>query len=712
MAHFPMVSREMLYDAQPPLQLEENGQLWPQDITQPKGHAAEQLTWQQEQMSKAPQSTKKSKWLKLDVHGDTMADNSHGADPSARLAPHLRCIAPSTPVLSGSTHDSLSPRAEDSQHHEGPQGPQNKKMDSRYIPAHLRKKIDPRYVPAHLRKKQTNGDAAHAGTANPTPEMKALKSKGTAPTEAQPTQPTQPTQPQLSDVDTRPKAPLSPLVSPAERQAQNNGGWGQYEPTNAVCANDDPKPELLAGGPLRAKRHVWPKNRDMKAVSNDDEEDGGVECISLSNGDPDYDVRKLVDWNGDWLPPPETWSFRHAFTDRHFGAGIEKWINGHDKSCIEDLSDLLTSAEFKGVEVEGGVVLIDGKEVAQQTINHEIVPRSWIATYVDTAPLETFWKGFPERAPAPLSNIEITEHRPFWDEYIDSTTNFLNPMKHPAKSELDMNDEENRKQGAAQSATQYLRHIDEKVQSRKRRHQAKLARKPQVQIQELPPREPGYLPTSNIYLRPVVAADAKGIQELYNYYVTNTIYTHEHLPRAIKDIVERIRTITSEGLPYIVAVLKGSHPNGPQAFVNESIIGIAYLEDFVDKGSMCRYTFELECYVHPEFTRQNIAKCLFDSLLSMVNPGYPVKGGYHWVNRGEYLKRGPARVVKVINCHVYHETSDKAAWVTDFMRKFRFRKAGHLFKMGHKYGKVVDATIYQHETDEEIDPSVPPLSPL
>ncbi|OAG03823.1 uncharacterized protein CC84DRAFT_1260897 [Paraphaeosphaeria sporulosa] len=695
MAHLARVSREMLY-AQPPPQFEESGQSSQQNMAQPKGRATEQPTWQHEQMSKAfKKSGKKSKWQKLDIHHDTIADYTHDADPPVRLASHLHQFAPSTPAPSDSTHDTPSPNAEQSKPHKGPHkgGRNGKKMASRY-------------VPPHLRKKQSNGDALHADTANPTPEMKVLKLEGADPSEVHFTQP------QLLTVETRPEAPLSPPASPAEQQAQGNGVWGYYEPTNAAWGNDDPKPEPPTGGPnpwKRGKRHVWPKNRDIKPIP-DDEEDGGVECKSECNGDPDYDVRKLVDWNGDWLPPPETWSARHAFTDRHFGAGIEKWINGHDKRCIENQSDLLRSVEFEGVE--GGVVLIDGEEVAQQTINYEIVPRSWIATKIEGDPPQDFWKAFAHRAPAPLSDIDITEHRPFWDDYLDNTTNFLNPMQHPAKAELDMNDEENHKQAAGQSATQYLRHIHEKNQIRKRRHQAKLAKKNQNQNQELPPRDPGYRPISNIYLRPVVAADAKGIQELYNYYVTNSFHTHEHLPRATKDIVERIRNITDEGLPYIVAVLKGSHLKGPQAFVNEHIVGIAYIDDFVDKGSMCRYTFELECYVHPDFARQNIAKCLFDRLLSIVNPSYPVRGGYNWVNRGEYLKNGPARVVKVINCHVYHEAGDDVVWVTEFMRKFKFRKAGHLFKMGYKYGKIVDLIIYQHETGEDVDPNVPPMTPL
>ncbi|KAF2442689.1 hypothetical protein P171DRAFT_486674 [Karstenula rhodostoma CBS 690.94] len=690
MAHFARVSREMLYAAQPPLQLEENARELQQNMAQPNGPATEQPTWQQEQMSK--KFAKKSKWQKLDIHADTIADNTRGTDPPARLAPPLlHQVAPSTPAPSESTHNTPSPNTKNSQHHKGPRRDHRNKN-----------KMASRCVPPHLRKKQTNGNPPHADTADLARKTRGLKLEGADPAEAQSTQT------QLSTA-ARPKAPPSPPSTPAEQQAQNNAGWGCYEPKNAGWGNDDPKPELLTPGNNRRKRHIWPKNRDMKPIS-DDEDEGGVEFLSDSNGDPDYDVKKLVDWNGDWIAPPETWSARHAFTDRHFGAGIEKWINGHDASCTVNLTDLLKLPEFAGVGVEGGVVLIDGEEVAQQTINHEIAPRSWVATKIEGDAPQVFWQAFADRAPSPISDIDITEHRPFWEEYLDGTTDFLNPMQHPAKSVLDMNDEENSKQGPGKSATQHLRDIFERNQARKRRHQTKKFKQPQ--IQELPPRHPGYRPTSNVYLRPVVAADAKGIQELYNHYVANTIHALEYKPRAIQDIVGRIRNITNEGLPYIVAVHKGSHPRGPQDFVNERIVGIAYIEDFVDKGSMCRFTFELECYVHPDFVRQNIAKCLFDRLLEMVNTGYLVKGGYSWVNQGEYLKTGLSRVVKVINCHVYHEEGDDVVWVTEFMRKFKFRKAGHFFKMGYKFGKVVDATIYQHETSEIINADAPPMEPL
>jgi hypothetical protein len=155
--------------------------------------------------------------------------------------------------------------------------------------------------------------------------------------------------------------------------------------------------------------------------------------------------------------------------------------------------------------------LIDGQVVAQQTLNQEIAPRSWVPAKIEGDAPQSFWKVFADRAPSPLSDIDITEHRPFWEEYPkDSIASFLNPMQHPAKSMLDLNDEDNCKPGAGKSAMQYLRDIAEKTQARKARHMARRNR--ERPRQELPPHDPGYRPKCNVYFRPVNAADAKSIQ--------------------------------------------------------------------------------------------------------------------------------------------------------------------------------------------------------
>lgn len=180
-------------------------------------------------------------------------------------------------------------------------------------------------------------------------------------------------------------------------------------------------------------------------------------------------------------------------------------------------------------------------------------------------------------------------------------------------------------------------------------------------------------------------------QDIYNHYVTESISAPEFRPRGPQHIHDRIRTITDEGLPYIVAIDRKNQHSGGQTFghVSERIIGFAYIDDFCDKGSMYRFTFELELYVHPAYTRKGIAKCLLDRLLEMVNTGYPARSGYKWLNRGEYLKHGSSRVVKTINMSVpVEQGSEDMKWLKPFLKKFQFREAGYLKTMGYKQNKV------------------------
>ncbi|KAF1965489.1 hypothetical protein BU23DRAFT_545965 [Bimuria novae-zelandiae CBS 107.79] len=468
-----------------------------------------------------------------------------------------------------------------------------------------------------------------------------------------------------------------------------NAAWGYEEPTPVPPPQLKTKKRNGWPSPVRKGRHMWPKNRDMRPVT-DDEGEWDVEHKSDSNGDPDYDVKKLIDWNGDWLPPPESWSARHTFTDRHFGASIEKWINGHHQSCVVNLTDLLAEADYLGHE--------------------EIAPRTWIPTRIEGDAPQLFWQALPSRAPPPLSDIDISEYRPFWEEYTQDS-DFLNPLQHPAKSVLDMEDEENARPGAGRSLEQNLRNIAQKKTAHNRRRKQKQNRP--IAMQELPPpSHPGYRPLANVYFRPVVPADATSIQELYNHYVRQSISVPEFKDRSLNEIVDRIHAITAEGLPYIVAVQKGPRQRGHQDYVNERIVGMAFMDDFCDKGSLYRFTFELEFYVHPDFLRQNIAKCLLDRLLEMVNTSYPAKGGYEWINHGEYLKYGSRRVVKAVLCNVPYPDKEDTKWIGEFMRKFGFHERGDLLKVGHKLGKVVNVLIYQHITSEDIDPSVPPFQPL
>lgn len=95
-------------------------------------------------------------------------------------------------------------------------------------------------------------------------------------------------------------------------------------------------------------------------------------------------------------------------------------------------------------------------------------------------------------------------------------------------------------------------------------------------------------------------------------------------------------------------------------------------------------------YVNPDYLHQGIGKCMLDRMIDLCHPGYIAKGGYEWVVRDDYLRNGCTRLVRTINFNFYHEQTDdeKVGWVAEFMKKFGFRKAGHLWQMGFKHGKT------------------------
>lgn len=198
------------------------------------------------------------------------------------------------------------------------------------------------------------------------------------------------------------------------------------------------------------------------------------------------------------------------------------------------------------------------------------------------------------------------------------------------------------------------------------------------------------------------------IQEIYNHYVETTIYAPEFDKRSDAIIRNRINDDIEAGLPYLVAVARANRPRGQQGFVSEKIVGFASLTEWHSQGSIYRHTFGLEIYVHPGYTSQNIASCLLDKLLDMVNTGYAAREGYEYRNDFEYLKMGPGRYVKTIILEVFKQHCEQPDDTSKFLEQFGFHCAGHIPHMGFKLGMDIDMYMYRHTTTEVIDPNARP----
>lgn len=196
------------------------------------------------------------------------------------------------------------------------------------------------------------------------------------------------------------------------------------------------------------------------------------------------------------MPVDPDWAARRGFSDRHFGPGIEMWINGHNDICTKSI-DVAIMPDF-----------IEGKK--------DLVPPYWAEVRVEDMTLRDLWKEMPNRSPDTLSDIDVHEHPPWWDRFDAPGTCFVNPLLVPDAS-VDVDDHENYPPSIGVNAA--MASANEKVeavrQSRIRKEQRRLARQNRpvtAPILHMGVTVDRRLKSDlNMYIRPVQAADTKGI---------------------------------------------------------------------------------------------------------------------------------------------------------------------------------------------------------
>ncbi|KAF2740853.1 hypothetical protein EJ04DRAFT_597894 [Polyplosphaeria fusca] len=591
-------------------------------------------------------------------------------------------------------------------------------IDPVYIPPHLRKKSAPmpnsQSTTQAQQQKATGPKDASASSPNPSTSNIAVTHNGQPP--ATPAHQQKVNGPQeISTASSKPHTgstnaaanhPLSPPSPPSSsiksaqpaQPADEEIVWGDWSGPRADPVEEPAKANGMAKSRwnnttgmktkwAKAPR-AWPKNRDMRPLPPDDKSDGGVTFKSHSNGDPHYDIKKLVDWNGDWLPAPVEWAGRKSFHDRHFAENIEAWMI-RCEMIPQDEIDVQSYPEW-----------LSGK--------CQIAPPNWIPLRIEMDASQNFWRAHPSRAPEPLDAGDMSE-LPWWEKYIDLEKGVLVNSEVP-DVELDMGEDENKHPGREVSSSEAMF----RKEYARRAKEAKILAKRNRPVAPLGP-NPGderkLKPTAHIHLRPVRPSDISQITDIYNYYIENTISTAEFTKHTVTQITDRIDKITRCGLPWIVAVAPGAPGKARQAYVEDTIVGFAALDDYYDVGSSFRYTYKCEMFVHNDFLHHGIGKCLMDRLLFLVDPGYALRGGYDWKNDGEYLKTGAGRRVKtvIINFPHVQESNVILDQFTAFSKAFGWRKGGHLYDMGYKYGQTIDCTIFQYKTTEQIEAAMRPL---
>jgi hypothetical protein len=266
--------------------------------------------------------------------------------------------------------------------------------------------------------------------------------------------------------------------------------WDAPRPDPPPVATRKANPSWPRTRGPRQKR-VWPKQSEMRARSSDSSVDGGVVCKSDSNGDPNYDVKKLMDWNGDWMPPPEQWSGRKGHVNRHLGRSVEAWIDTHPKEIYgEDLK-----------YNESPTFCEDG----------EIVPSFWVINRIEQGSLAEFWKSMPTREPHVLS--DVSEQPPFWERYKENNDCIIEALIVP-DARVDPQDRDNHRAGQDlfASAEEALARINAWKQRKAHKTQRKQNRPLPVTVPTgPPPPDRRIVPKANVYFRPVQPQDVEGI---------------------------------------------------------------------------------------------------------------------------------------------------------------------------------------------------------
>ncbi|KAF2845677.1 hypothetical protein T440DRAFT_407371 [Plenodomus tracheiphilus IPT5] len=512
-----------------------------------------------------------------------------------------------------------------------------------------------------------------------------------------------PAQPRQIEKAQKKNGAVSMRIFPTEQVGvQEYAGWDTPKPQPPARSRFGNPKQCWQGGPPRAPRVPWPKARDMKPLPSESGSEGGVGFKSDSNGDVDYDIKKLLDWKGDWMPAPETWAARKGYSDRHFTDTIDKWIN---ISARYGRSITIDEPAFSGRKAVGGATAeyVVGKTIPGEHEYNELVPRSWVEPRVEDKTLREYWTDMPKIMPQALEDCDIMADPPWWDRYQDSS-NYITSLTVP-EAKVNMLDKENPvKPYQLACAEDKLNAI---LQRRRAAYNETMAKRhrpaPKTKDWAPPVQSRSIVPMANVYIRPVQPADVRGIAEIYNYYIDNSIYANEFDGRTEDQIRRRISVVTSAGLPFLVAVAKGNQPKNHVNYIAEKIVGFISLDDYVDQSSMFRFTFDMELYVHPGFVQKRIAKCLLDKLLDLANTGYAIRGGYDYKNEFEYLKTGPSRVVKTILLNVHHESGKEIEWQSKLLNDFGFKRCGRMPGVGYKHDKVVDISTFSYQTTELIN---------
>ncbi|KAL2126372.1 hypothetical protein VTI74DRAFT_1094 [Chaetomium olivicolor] len=185
-----------------------------------------------------------------------------------------------------------------------------------------------------------------------------------------------------------------------------------------------------------------------------------------------------------------------------------------------------------------------------------------------------------------------------------------------------------------------------------------------------------------VTIRSALPGDIDAIAAIHTYYVLNTVNSLTAEPRPIAQFQAAYNSITSGGLPYLVAVDESS----------STVIGYANAHDFrSDARSAYRFTVEISLFCHPDHRSKGVGSLMLGSLISALKDpaGHPEL--YHPDARGKGRE-----VKEVMAVMAVDELAEGAGLrLKAFYESFGFVLRGHLRRVGYKLDRWVDTMYLQ-----------------
>lgn len=163
-------------------------------------------------------------------------------------------------------------------------------------------------------------------------------------------------------------------------------------------------------------------------------------------------------------------------------------------------------------------------------------------------------------------------------------------------------------------------------------------------------------PDPSTQIRAASADDADAVARIYQHYVLNSSISFEEQPVSPAQMSDRIRQVTSNGLPWLVAEQNGQ------------IVGYAFAVQWKGRPAY-RHSVESSVYVDPTWIHRGIGTRLYRELLVALQ-----RRSIHAVIGGIALPN-PTSIA-------LHE-------------RLGFSKVAHFTEVGYKFGQWIDVGYWQ-----------------